>query len=223
MIDELLAPLSPTEPSDDEIRALLARADRRTRRRRIKVATATAFAAVAVTATLAALPGAEAPTGVPIPASAASLLKTTAAVAAEQPQPRLAPWTGFRYVQEIDTRTQDGYTIERTEEIWTDKDWQGRRISPEAKLVDGTIPPYHAAPKPPADVQEDSEQPPGKLADKAKKFLQEAAAVAKPDPKALLAARDIHTPDGMPNLYGDGPLARVPLSELPTDPDQLGK
>ena len=26
----------------------------------------------------------------------------------------------------------------------------------------------------------------------------------------------------MPNLYGDGPLAKVPLSELPTDPQQLG-
>jgi hypothetical protein len=31
------------------------------------------------------------------------------------------------------------------------------------------------------------------------------------------------TPKDMPNLYGDGPLAKVPLRELPTDPQQLAK
>jgi hypothetical protein len=38
-----------------------------------------------------------------------------------------------------------------------------------------------------------------------------------------LAPRDISTPGDMPNLYGDGALARVPLRDLPTDPDALGK
>jgi hypothetical protein len=44
---------------------------------------------------------------------------------------------------------------------------------------------------------------------------------AKPFAEAELARRDISTPHDMPNLYGDGPLARVPLNELPTDPAKL--
>ncbi len=60
MLDELLAPLAPEEPADDEIRRLLARADRRTKRRRIRLATATATAAVA--AIVATLAGAARPT-----------------------------------------------------------------------------------------------------------------------------------------------------------------
>jgi hypothetical protein len=54
------------------------------------------------------------------------------------------------------------------------------------------------------------------------KTVREAMALSQPDPKSVLAARDIRTPGNMPNLYGDGPLAEVPLSELPTDPQQLG-
>ncbi len=38
----------------------------------------------------------------------------------------------------------------------------------------------------------------------------------------MLRDQRIGTPRDMPNLYGDGALAEVPLSELPTDPQQLG-
>src|SRR3954465_7228560 len=103
LMDELLAPLAPEEPTDDEIRRLLARADRRTRRRRIRIATATSLAAVAAVATLAALPGAP-----QAPLTAHSLLPTTAAVAADQPSP--SAWTGYRYIHDVELRAGDGYT-----------------------------------------------------------------------------------------------------------------
>src|SRR3954454_6838158 len=93
MIDELLAPLAAQEPTDDEIRQLLARADRRTKRRRIRVASATAVTAGAALTALAALPSA--PTAPPAgrsPLSAGALLSTAPAVAAEQPGP--ADWAG---------------------------------------------------------------------------------------------------------------------------------
>jgi hypothetical protein len=82
------------------------------------------------------LPGAQAPL------TATALLRTTAAVAADQPGP--PAWAG-RYVHQIEVRTGDGYTTERSEEVWADS-----------------------------------------------------------------------------HLYGDGPLAKAPLNELPTDPKQLG-
>jgi hypothetical protein len=179
---DLLAPLSPTEPTDQEIASLLARADRRTKRRRTKLATGAALATLALTATIAAFPGGD-KSGLPSTASAAELLRTTAGVAAEQPGP--ADWTGFRYVQEVELRTQDGYTLQRPSESWTDSRWQGRLRSPEATVVAGTLP-------------------------------------RAPDPAYMLAARDIRTPESMPNLYGDGPLAKVPLSRLPTNPQRLG-
>jgi hypothetical protein len=214
MIDELLAPLAPGEPTDDEIRQLLARADRRTKRRRIRIAGVTATAAVAALATLAALPGN------PKPLTANSLLTTAAAVAADQPGP--AAWTGYRYIHEVELRDGDGYTIERSEESWVSSDWQGRRVSPEAKVVAGTIPPGRKAPPLPADVQKELDRHPTRLSDKAMAALKQAAALSRPDPKYLLAPRTIQTPGGMPNLYGDGSLARVPLDQLPTDPQQLG-
>ena len=217
---DLLEPLAPTEPTDAEIMALLARADRRTKRRRYKLASGAALATIALTATIAALPGGE-QTALPATASASELLRTTAGVAADQPGP--ADWTGFRYVQEAELRTQDGYTLERTEEIWTDSDWQGRRLSPEAKVVAGTIPPAHPAGKLPAAIEMKIKSGDGdQLTPEEMKTVREAMALSKPDPKYVLAARDIRTPGNMPNLYGDGPLAEVPLSELPTDPQRLG-
>jgi hypothetical protein len=216
---DLLAPLSPTEPTDHEIATLLARADRRTKRRRQRIATAAGLATIALLGTLAALPGGDR-SALPATASAAELLRTTAGVAADQPGP--ADWTGFRYVQEAELRTQDGYTVERTEESWTDSDWQGRRLSPEAKVVAGTIPPAHPAGKLPAALAKKLRDGPGKLTSDEMKTVREAMALANPDPKYVLGARDIRTPGSMPNLYGDGPLAKVPLSELPTDPQQLG-
>jgi hypothetical protein len=216
---DLLAPLSPTEPTDHEIATLLARADRRTKRRRQRIATAAGMATIALTATLAALPGGD-KTVLPGTASAAELLRSTAGVAADQPGP--ADWTGFRYVQETELRTYGGYTLERPSESWTDSDWQGRRASAEAKVVAGTIPPAHPAGKLSPALEKKLKSGPSKLTPEELKALRESAALAQPDPKSLLAARDIRTPGNMPNLYGDGPLAKVPLSELPTDPQKLG-
>jgi hypothetical protein len=217
MIDELLAPLSPTEPSDDEIRALLARADRRTKRRRIKVAGATAFAAVAVTATLAALPS-----DPKAPLSANSLLTTTAALAADQPSP--GAWTGYRYISEVELRDGDGYTVKRTQESWVDSQWMGKRVSPEATVVSGTIPPARTAPPLPAAIEKELEQHrgDGQPSQAAMGALKHAASIARPDPKYVLQARTLTAPGSMPNLYGDGALADVPLDQLPTDPQQLG-
>jgi hypothetical protein len=169
MIDDLLAPLKPTEPSDGEIAALLERADRRTRRRRYTLATVAALAlALGIVIAL--------PAKAPTPATAAAILRTTAAVAADQPA-----WTGFRYVNALDTRTTADDTIERTEEVWVDSSWQGRRIS-TARLLAGA-----------------------------------------PRTQDELKPLDITTPGDMPNLYGDGPLAKVPLKALPADPQALGK
>jgi hypothetical protein len=215
MIDELLAPLTPTEPSDDEIRALLSRADRRTKRRRVKVTGATAFAAVAVTATLAALPS-----DPQAPLSAHSILTTTAALAADQPSP--GAWTGYRYISEVELRDGDGYTVRRTAESWVDSDWMGKRVSPEATVVSGTIPPGRKAPPLPAAIRKEIDQNPSQLSPEAMAALKRAASIARPDPKYLLQARTREAPGGMPNLYGDGALYKVPLDQLPTDPQQLG-
>ena len=193
-IEDLLAPLHAEPPTDDELQRLLRTADRRTRRRRLRIATGAVCATATVTALLAALP-AEGPTPVTVPTTAAAILRTAAQTAADQPVP--PAWAGYRYVQSIDRRENPGYTVERTEEEWVDSHWQGRMLS-TAKLISGTI----TAPEPPPGVK----VPQG--ADEA--FV-----------RSTLAARDFSTPADMPNLYGDGPLARVPLAELPTDPAKL--
>jgi hypothetical protein len=131
--------------------------------------------------------------------TAAAILTTTAQTAAAQDAP--APWTGYRYVQTLELREQPGYTIERTQRWWSDSRWQGRSTS-TARLVSGTI----EAPAPPPGLK------PGAAGRASRNYA-----------KYVLADRDFTTPDDLPNLYGDGALADVPLSELPTDPDRLGK
>jgi len=212
MIEDLLAPLAPSEPTDAEIARLLARADARRRRRRIRVATGAALATATATALFAALPSDD-----QAPLTAGSLLRTTAAVAAEQPGP--PAWTGFRYVQQVWRTEHGGGTIERTEEQWTDSRWQGRRTSPEAKVVAGALPPAGPVPELPADVRREIDRRPKQLSDKARAAIR--AQFAHVDRKYLLGARDLRTPRDMPNLYGDAALAKVPLSELPTEPKAL--
>jgi len=197
MIDELLKPLRAEPPTDAEIQRLLATADRRTRRRRVRLAGGALLATATVTAALAAVPSTttHTPLPAPEPATAATILRSAARTAAEQAAP--PPWAGYRYVQSVDRREDPaGYTIERTEEEWNDSHWQGRMIS-TAKLISGTI----KLPDPPPGV---------KVRTTERSFAE-----------SLLAPRDISTPGDMPNLYGDGPLAQAPLSELPTDPAQL--
>ncbi len=44
---------------------------------------------------------------------------------------------------------------------------------------------------------------------------------SQPHPAVSLKPYAIDTPKQMPNLYGDGALAKVPLDQLPTDPAKL--
>jgi len=195
---EALAPLRADEPARAEVSAVLAAAARPARRpwssRRLGAGVAAASAAaVAALALLAGTPSRE---RIPAPLTAIGILRTTAAVAAEQTEP--PPWAGYRYVRSRDlwtyrdftlppgakvpVETGDPYTIEQTEETWVDRQWHGRRLAPAGRIVDGQAP-------------------------------------ARGD--YFLKPHDISAPDDMPNLYGDGALADVPLSELPTDPKQL--
>jgi hypothetical protein len=157
----------------------------------------TRIAAVAAVATVVATA-----TFAALPTSQAptadAILTSTAQTAAAQDAP--APWTGYRYAESLARREHRGYTVERHERWWSDSRWQGRSTS-TAKLVDGTI----VAPTPPPGAPAPSE-------DAARRY-----------PGFVLADRDFRTPEDMPDLYGDGALADVPLSELPTDPDRLGR
>jgi hypothetical protein len=213
---DLLTPLAPAEPRADDVERLLATADRRTRRRRVRVAGATVTAAVALTAVLAALP---ADRGPQTPLSAAAFLRTTAAVAAEQPAP--PAWTGYRYLRELTTTITDEYTLERTTETWADSAWQGRSRSPRATVTAGAIPPARPAGPLPDAARRELDRHPTRLTPSTYEALRTSARQARPAPESLLAARDFTTPHDMPNLYGDGPLATVPLDELPTDPVAL--
>jgi hypothetical protein len=133
-------------------------------------------------------------TPTPAPPTAAEILRHAAQTAKTQP----GPFRGYRYIQQVDRRENPDYTVERTEEGWVDSHWQGRSVS-TAKLVAGHI----TLPKPPKGAPK---RPPD---------------AAKAWERSTLATRDFTTPQDMPNLYGDGPLAQAPLSELPTDPTRL--
>jgi hypothetical protein len=199
--DELrdaLAPLRADEPTEADVAAVLAAAASATARPRqrrpawrLAVGVAAAAAAVAGLV-LAGLPGSSSS---PQPLTALSLLRTTAAVAADQPEP--PAWAGFRYVKSrnlwtyrklevvkgshIPRLTGPPYTIEQDEEVWVDRRWYGRRLAPAGHVVSGV-----------------------RMAN-----------------EYFLKPHDMRAPGDMPNLYGDGPLAEVPLTRLPTEPQAL--
>jgi hypothetical protein len=198
---DALAPLRADEPTEAEVAAVLAAAtsaSARPRRRRAswRPVAAVALAAAVAGLVLAGLPGSSSQRAVPQPLTALGLLRTTAAVAADQPEP--PPWAGYRYVKSRNLWTYSNfvlregdkfprptgsrYTIEQTEEVWVDRTWHGRRLAAAGKLVSGH-------PSQGGDF--------------------------------LLKPHDMLAPGDMPNLYGDGALANVPLSELPADPTQL--
>ncbi|MBE2315211.1 hypothetical protein DVA67_004450 [Solirubrobacter sp. CPCC 204708] len=199
-LEDRLSPLQPHEPTDEEIARLLTIADRRTRRRRTRIAGIAVAATATASITFAALPSEQAPTTV------AAILTSTAQTAAEQDAP--APWTGYRYLESIDRRETATHTIEATERWWSDSEWQGRRTT-TTKLVSGTI----TAPEIPRKARE--RMTPEQLAQWEASRRGYAQSVLKP--------REFNTPEDIPNLYGDAGLAKVPLNELPTDPDALGK
>jgi hypothetical protein len=193
-IRDALAPLRAAEPTDAEVAAVLAAAAARPPRRSWRAAAAVATATAVVAAGLAALPDSERRSS-PLPLTAAGLLRTTAAVAADQPEP--PAWAGYRYVKSrnrwtyrpmafdkgsrVPRLTGPPYTIQQDEEVWVDRRWYGRRLAPAGRVVAGEAP-------------------------RNDYFLQ---------------PHDMRAPGDMPNLYGDGPLAEVPLSELPTEPQAL--
>jgi hypothetical protein len=176
------------------VAAVLAAATAPPPRRSWRLAAAVATATALVAAGLAALPDSGHRTS-PLPLTAAGLLRTTAAVAADQPEP--PAWAGYRYVKSrnlwtyrklefdkgsrIPRLTGPPYTIEQDEEVWVDRRWYGRRLAPAGHVVSG---------EPMAN-------------------------------EYFLKPHDMRAPGDMPNLYGDGPLANVPLSELPTEPQAL--
>jgi hypothetical protein len=150
-LEEALAPLREARPSIDA-HALVARAPGRRRRhgsRRLVAAMATATAVVGVA--FAALPSHDTPDR---PQTAAGLLRATAAVAADQPEP--PAWAGYRYVKSIERWTSqpmespkehipprpigEPYTVEKTSEVWVDRHWRGRQIASKGKLVAGRLP-----------------------------------------------------------------------------------
>lgn len=154
---DALAPLRAAEPTDDEIAAVLAAAEpdppRRRRRWRLAAAVATGTAAAGVA--LAALPGSD--DGPREPQTAASLLRSAAAVAADQPEP--PAWAGYRYVKVIARwtnarlimpkdgelpRPKDAPSVEgepavneTTDEVWIDRRWQGRRVRTGGRHISG--------------------------------------------------------------------------------------
>jgi hypothetical protein len=195
---DALAPLRADEPTQAEVAAVLAAVTapaprpRRSWRLVAAVATGAALAGVA----LAALLSGDSREPLPQPLTAIGLLRTTAAVAADQPEP--PAWAGYRYIKSRNLwtyrklefpggptkpprATGAPYTIEQDEEVWVDRQWHGRRLAPAGRVVSGDVP-------------------------RGEYFL-------KP--------HDMSAPGDMPNLYGDGPLANVPLSELPTEPHAL--
>lgn len=208
---DALAPLRAAEPTDDEIAAVLAAAapEPPRRRRRWRLAAAVAAGTAAAGVALAALPGSDDPPREP--QTAAGLLRSAAAVAADQPES--PAWAGYRYVKSLDRWTEqplewpkrppkrptdsptpprpvgEPYTVEKTTEIWVDRHWHGRRVESAGRLVAGRLPP-----NPPG-----YEARPGDLSPR----------------DALMLPRE------GPYAYGDGSLGNVPLAELPTDPKRL--
>jgi hypothetical protein len=134
---ERLAPLRELEPTDEEIRQLLAAADAlRAPRRRARPARAVALVAAtaAVIGALAALPGGKDSAG---PQDANGILQAAAAVAAEQPAPAAYRYTRMisRFGDEVRAGAELGrVTYEQTSDNWTSDGFRGRTIAPQGTI-----------------------------------------------------------------------------------------
>jgi hypothetical protein len=135
---ERLAPLRELEPTDEEIRQLLAAADElRAPRRRARPARAVAVVAAtaAVVGALAALPGGKDSTR---PQDAHGILQAAAAVAAEQPAPSAYRYTRMlrRLVDGVRAGSERGrVTYEQTSENWTSDGFRGRTVAPQGTIA----------------------------------------------------------------------------------------
>ena len=215
MIDELLAPLAPEEPADDEIRRLLARADRRTKRRRFRLAAATATAAAAIVATLAALPGR--------PQGAAD--RRLAAHDRRRARRRPAEPAGLDRLPlrpaRSSWRTSDRYTLERTEESWTSSDWQGVPLSPGAQVVAGTIPPHARHEQRAATSRSSSTACRRPSGPRRASTWPRRSSPTRPEVRAARPA-DRDPAAACPTSTATARWPRSRSRDLPTDPQQLG-
>jgi hypothetical protein len=100
--------------------------------------------------------------------------------------------------------------------LGTSSDWQGRRLTTGAKIVDGHLP---TPDEQRADLAKLIDRMPS---DQRARAREQLANAKFSDQSRMLDDRRLDTPKDMPNLCSDGALAKVPLSELPTDPAQLG-
>jgi hypothetical protein len=149
-----LAPLADQRPTDDEIARVVSAAQRRPagwatgRRRRLVAAVALASAAVGVASI--ALPGASLEPGTSRAGSGVGLLQTAAAAAADQPPP--PNFAGYRYTDMLERwRWAPWYVngkqvsgieeLEQRVETWVDRDWRGRRIAHEGRVIEGATKP----------------------------------------------------------------------------------
>jgi hypothetical protein len=145
---DALAPLGEYEPSAAELAAVLADAEardswyarRRRRRRRLLVCFAAAIGVAAVL--LTTLPSSPPERRGIQATSPVDLLRTAAAVAADQPQP--PAFTGYRYSEVIEHwrwepagRRGRALEVEQRVEYWIDRRWNGRKIAHRGRVIEG--------------------------------------------------------------------------------------
>jgi hypothetical protein len=138
---ERLAPLRDLEPTDDDVRRLLAEADelraprRAQRPKRPARAVAVLAATAALIGALAALPGGKDSAR---PEDAHGILQAAAAVAAEQPAPAAYRYTRMlsRFVDDVRAGGERGRVIyEQTSESWTSDGFRGRTVAPQGSIA----------------------------------------------------------------------------------------
>lgn len=197
-----LAPLRELEPTSEQ-HARLRAAPARRPRRPVPMALATA-AVAAATLAVVALPAGE--RALP---SAVSALAAAAAAAAEQPGP--ADFTGYRYLEVLDHR----------ESPWALPDEDCLR--PARPGAGGRAPRCRVLAR--ARYSEEGRQElwvdarwGGRRRDHGSRVT---AATGDPELAAAIR-RDLgRTPATIEYVYGEGPFARAPLAELPTEPGAL--
>jgi hypothetical protein len=195
-----LTPLRELEPTPDEIARVLDRArpaPAPRRRRRAPLAVAAVAAATAVAFALPSTP------------SATSALRTAAAAAAQQPAP--AEFTGYRYVEMLDLRRSP----------WATYDESCASDIPPA----GSGRPFDCPVTARAEYTEEGRQEiwvdaewKGTRRDHGSKVT---GASGDPELSAALRREMGREPATTAYVYGEGPFARAPLAQLPTDPDEL--
>jgi hypothetical protein len=138
---ERLAPLRDLEPTDDDVRRLLAEADelraprRAQRPKRPARAVAVLAATAALIGALAALPGGKDSAR---PEDAHGIMQAAAAVAAEQPAPAAYRYTRMlsRFVDDVRAGGERGRVIyEQTSESWTSDGFRGRTVAPQGSIA----------------------------------------------------------------------------------------